>query len=206
MTKSEAELIVEAILDRMAHSLRTGDKIEIRGFGSFRTRQRQSRIDRNPKTGAKVNVPAKKIAYFKPCKDLRDVVSGLPAGTPPESAFASERVPRSRCRDSSIEPSHSCRTRRPGTLRPLDVRRRLNRNRLSTSSRNPVHLTRHALTVAFVKPGRGSWPYQAMTLVQTPVVNPLGDRGRNASHIVTNEDTIVLADFANSTGEPVFDD
>jgi integration host factor subunit beta len=56
-------------------SLRTGDKIEIRGFGSFRTRQRQPRIGRNPKTGARVEVPAKKIPYFKPSKELKDVVN-----------------------------------------------------------------------------------------------------------------------------------
>ena len=56
-------------------SLRGGDKIEIRGFGSFRTRQRQPRIGRNPKTGARVEVPAKKIPYFKPSKELKDVVN-----------------------------------------------------------------------------------------------------------------------------------
>jgi integration host factor subunit beta len=52
-----------------------GDKIEIRGFGSFRTRQRNSRIGRNPKTGAKVDVPAKKVPFFKPSKELRDLIN-----------------------------------------------------------------------------------------------------------------------------------
>jgi integration host factor subunit beta len=70
MTRKESEVIVEAV-----RSLRTGDKIEIRGFGSFRTRQRQPRIGRNPKTGARVEVPAKKIPYFKPSKELKDVVN-----------------------------------------------------------------------------------------------------------------------------------
>jgi integration host factor subunit beta len=65
-------------------SLRTGDKIEIRGFGSFRTRQRQPRIGRNPKTGARVEVPAKKIPYFKPSKELKDVVNNSTAGSHPE--------------------------------------------------------------------------------------------------------------------------
>ena len=51
MTRKESEVIVEAIFDSIVRSLRTGDKIEIRGFGSFRTRQRQPRIGRNPKTG-----------------------------------------------------------------------------------------------------------------------------------------------------------
>ena len=75
MTRKESEVIVEAIFDSIVRSLRSGDKIEIRGFGSFRTRQRQPRIGRNPKTGARVEVPAKKIPYFKPSKELKDVVN-----------------------------------------------------------------------------------------------------------------------------------
>src|SRR6195952_1178952 len=77
MTRKESEVIVEAIFDSIVRSLRAGDKIEIRGFGSFRTRQRQPRIGRNPKTGARVEVPAKKIPYFKPSKELKDVVNGM---------------------------------------------------------------------------------------------------------------------------------
>ena len=79
MTRKESEVIVEAIFDSIVRSLRTGDKIEIRGFGSFRTRQRQPRIGRNPKTGARVEVPAKKIPYFKPSKELKDVVNSSAA-------------------------------------------------------------------------------------------------------------------------------
>ena len=75
MTRKESEVIVEAIFDSIVRSLRSGDKIEIRGFGSFRTRQRQSRVGRNPKTGTRVEVPAKKIPYFKPSKELKDVVN-----------------------------------------------------------------------------------------------------------------------------------
>jgi integration host factor subunit beta len=56
-------------------SLRSVDKIEIRGFGSFRTRQRKPRTGRNPKTGAKVEVPAKTIPFFKPSKELKDMVN-----------------------------------------------------------------------------------------------------------------------------------
>jgi integration host factor subunit beta len=56
-------------------ALQSGDKIEIRGFGSFRIRQRNPRIGRNPKTGARVEVPAKKVPYFKPSKELRDLVN-----------------------------------------------------------------------------------------------------------------------------------
>jgi integration host factor subunit beta len=76
LTRKESEVIVEAIFDSVVRSLRTGDKIEIRGFGSFRTRERQARVGRNPKTGARVEVPAKRIPYFKPSKELKDLVNG----------------------------------------------------------------------------------------------------------------------------------
>ena len=79
MTRKESEVIVESIFDSIVKALRGGDKIEIRGFGSFRTRQRQPRIGRNPKTGTRVEVPAKKIPYFKPSKELKDVVNNSAA-------------------------------------------------------------------------------------------------------------------------------
>lgn len=82
-TRKESEVIVEAIFDSIVKSLRQDDKIEIRGFGSFRTRQRQSRIGRNPKTGARVEVPAKRIPYFKPSKELKDLVNREGAVTEP---------------------------------------------------------------------------------------------------------------------------
>ena len=75
MTRKDSEVIVEAIFDSVVRALRTGDKIEIRGFGSFRTRERRGRVGRNPKTGEKVDVPAKKIPYFKPSKELKDFVN-----------------------------------------------------------------------------------------------------------------------------------
>jgi integration host factor subunit beta len=70
--------------------LRSGDKIEIRGFGSFRTRQRNPRIGRNPKTGARVEVPSKRVPYFKPSKDLRDLVNHQSSSQGPASPTASE--------------------------------------------------------------------------------------------------------------------
>jgi integration host factor subunit beta len=75
MTRKDSEIIVETIFESIVNSLHTGDKIEIRGFGSFRTRQRQPRIGRNPKTGSRVEVPSKRIPYFKPSKELRDLVN-----------------------------------------------------------------------------------------------------------------------------------
>ena len=75
LPRKESETIVETIFDSIIESLQNGDKIEIRGFGSFRTRQRQPRVGRNPKTGARVEVPAKRIPYFKPSKELKDLVN-----------------------------------------------------------------------------------------------------------------------------------
>jgi integration host factor subunit beta len=75
VTRKDGEVIVETIFDSIVKSLRAGDKIEIRGFGSFRTRQRKPRTGRNPKTGAKVDVPAKTIPFFKPSKELKDMVN-----------------------------------------------------------------------------------------------------------------------------------
>jgi len=85
LTRKDSEVIVETIFDSVVRSLRAGDKIEIRGFGSFRTRQRKPRVGRNPKTGERVEVPAKKIPFFKPSKELKDLVNegnGTAAATP----------------------------------------------------------------------------------------------------------------------------
>jgi integration host factor subunit beta len=69
LTKKQAETIVNIVFDSIVDSLRSGQKIELRGFGSFRLRSRKSRTGRNPKTGEKVEVPSKKIPYFKPGKE-----------------------------------------------------------------------------------------------------------------------------------------
>src|SRR5215468_4383650 len=86
VTRRDSEVIVETIFDSIVHSLRAGDKIEIRGFGSFRTRQRNSRVGRNPKTGDRVEVPAKKIPFFKPSKELKDLVNGETSASEPSPA------------------------------------------------------------------------------------------------------------------------
>jgi integration host factor subunit beta len=75
LPRKESEAVVETIFESVISSLQSDDKIEIRGFGSFRTRQRRGRTGRNPKTGAKVEVPPKKIPYFKPSKELKDYVN-----------------------------------------------------------------------------------------------------------------------------------
>jgi integration host factor subunit beta len=75
LPRKESEAVVETVFDSIIAALQSDDKIEIRGFGSFRTRQRRGRTGRNPKTGAKVEVPPKKIPYFKPSKELKDHVN-----------------------------------------------------------------------------------------------------------------------------------
>jgi integration host factor subunit beta len=79
LPRKESETIVETIFNSIIESLQKGDKIEIRGFGSFRTRSRRGRVGRNPKTGTKVEVPAKKIPFFKPSKELKDFVNSAEA-------------------------------------------------------------------------------------------------------------------------------
>ena len=91
MTRKDSESIVETIFDSVVRALRRSEKIEIRGFGSFRTRQRKARTGRNPKTGEKVEVPAKTIPFFKPSKELKDLINagagaGAGAQTSPEAA------------------------------------------------------------------------------------------------------------------------
>jgi integration host factor subunit beta len=88
LPRKESEVIVETIFDSIIQALQTGDKIEIRGFGSFRTRQRRGRTGRNPKTGAKVEVPPKRIPFFKPSKELKDFVNSETAATAASSAAA----------------------------------------------------------------------------------------------------------------------
>ena len=75
LKQKDSEVVVETIFESVVRSLRAGNKIEIRGFGSFRTRQRKPRVGRNPRTGDRVEVPAKKIAVFKPSTELKDLVN-----------------------------------------------------------------------------------------------------------------------------------
>ncbi len=74
LSKHQVEVLVSTIFDGIREALMGGDKIEIRGFGSFRLRHRQAREGRNPKTGAWVNVPEKKVPFFKTGKELKALV------------------------------------------------------------------------------------------------------------------------------------
>lgn len=74
LTKRQTEIIVNAVFHSIKETLTKGEKIEIRGFGSFRLRQRRSRDGRNPKTGTPVMVPAKRVPFFKAGKELKELV------------------------------------------------------------------------------------------------------------------------------------
>ena len=86
LSKKQAEIIVNTVFDSIVEALTHDDKIELRGFGSFRVRRRRSRQGRNPKTGDRVAVPAKRIPYFKPGKELKDLINGGPEAGPREVA------------------------------------------------------------------------------------------------------------------------
>ena len=80
LSKTEAEAVVKTVLDSIVGALHDGEKVELRGFGSFRLRQRRPRQGRNPKTGTKVEVPGKSVPYFKPGKELREMLNPPSAG------------------------------------------------------------------------------------------------------------------------------
>jgi integration host factor subunit beta len=88
ISKKQAEIIVNTLFASIVDALQQDDKIELRGFGSFRVRRRRSRQGRNPKTGDRVDVPEKRIPYFKPGKELKDLINDEPEGEQARSAAA----------------------------------------------------------------------------------------------------------------------
>ncbi len=76
ITKKEADIIVNAFFDSIKDALAAGDKVEVRGFGFFKLRSRKGRDGRNPMTGTSVSVPAKLVPFFKPGKELKEMVDG----------------------------------------------------------------------------------------------------------------------------------
>ena len=74
LTKKQTEVVVNTVFSSITDSLAEGKKVELRGFGSFRISQRNARVGRNPKSGQKVDVPSKKVPFFKAGKELRELV------------------------------------------------------------------------------------------------------------------------------------
>ncbi|MEJ2215239.1 MAG: integration host factor subunit beta [Gemmatimonadota bacterium] len=75
VTKKDCALVVDGLLNAIKNALADQNNIEIRGFGTFKVRRRKSRVARNPRTGERVEVPARSVPVFKPSKDLRQQVS-----------------------------------------------------------------------------------------------------------------------------------
>ncbi|HYA87008.1 MAG TPA: integration host factor subunit beta [Nitrospirota bacterium] len=76
LTRKQVEVVVNTVLDGIKEALSREDKVEIRGFGSFRIRHRRAKEGRNPKTGETVQVPSKKVPFFKAGKEMREMVDG----------------------------------------------------------------------------------------------------------------------------------
>ena len=74
LTKKQTEAIVSILFTSITDALKEGDKVELRGFGSFRIRNRNARAGRNPKTGDAVQIPPKKVPFFKAGKEFREAV------------------------------------------------------------------------------------------------------------------------------------
>ena len=75
LSREEAQIVVQAVLDSIVEALNSGEKVELRGFGSFRHRTRNPRQARNPKTGETVQVPAKRVVYFKVGGPLKRLIN-----------------------------------------------------------------------------------------------------------------------------------
>jgi integration host factor subunit beta len=98
LAPKDAELAVKTMLDAMAQTLAQGDRIEIRGFGSFGLNERPPRTGRNPKTGEKVLVPKKRVPHFKAGKELRervDLIDARKAAAAAEAAAAAAKADKS---------------------------------------------------------------------------------------------------------------
>ncbi len=94
LTKKDAERLVEIVFESIIETLNHGEKIELRGFGSFRVRERGARRGRNPKTGDPVDIPAKRVPYFKPGKELKELINeGENAGRPEGEGSAVSNAP-----------------------------------------------------------------------------------------------------------------
>ncbi len=100
ISKKDTEVVVNTIFDSMIEALRTGDRIEIRGFGSFQVKIREARDGRNPKTGEPVHISAKRTPFFKVGKELKEMVDSAPkpvreseVGSAGQSGASNESAP-----------------------------------------------------------------------------------------------------------------
>ena len=103
LTKKDAERLVEIVFESIIDTLNQGEKIELRGFGSFRVRERGARRGRNPKTGDPVDIPAKRVPYFKPGKELKELINEDDGAEP----LAPSETPSGEAGASGVEPSET---------------------------------------------------------------------------------------------------
>lgn len=76
LNRRDTVTVVNLIMDNIGNALASGDKVELRGFGSFKVKSRRSRLARNPRTGDAVDVPAKRVPYFKASNELKERLNG----------------------------------------------------------------------------------------------------------------------------------
>ena len=92
LTKKDAERLVEIVFESIIETLNQGEKIELRGVGSFRVRERGARRGRNPKTGDPVSIPAKRVPYFKPGKELKELINDDNSGSHSPAANSARSI------------------------------------------------------------------------------------------------------------------
>lgn len=92
LSSKDVELAIKTMLEQMSQALATGDRIEIRGFGSFSVSRRPPRIGRNPRSGESVQIPEKRVPHFKPGKALREAVDARSAELEAEEQRQRERA------------------------------------------------------------------------------------------------------------------
>ena len=85
-TKKDAERVIDAVLGQITEALAKGEKVDLRGFGSFQANGKKERQGRNPKTGETITIAAKTVAVFKPSKELAERVNQPPAASDEASA------------------------------------------------------------------------------------------------------------------------
>ena len=170
LTKKHSEVIVDTVFRSIIEALHRGEKIELRGFGSFRLRKREPRKGRNPKTGDKVDVPPKKVPYFKPGKELKELINR--EATAPPTDGAPERRHGGLARGAPVVPVEArLRDGRGQGRRGLHLLRGRRRRRFSRRSarRRP-------------RAGRVRHPQSLPLQQRTPdgrTVPPRGDAGRH---------------------------
>ena len=99
LTKKDTERVVNIVFGSIMGALSQGDKVELRGFGSFRVRSRNSRDGRNPRTGEAVAIPPKNVPFFKAGKELRQMVDHIG----PDTFESDGRAPESSGSGASAE-------------------------------------------------------------------------------------------------------